>query len=124
MKHHDLADWLEAIWRRRAVAVWAAAGLFALILLGTLAYPPVYESTAQILVSPNRAHYVVSPALQTLNDPNAPVVNDREISEQDLNSEMELLTQRRLIEQALADLPGREPAPSLFGRALRPRSAR
>jgi uncharacterized protein involved in exopolysaccharide biosynthesis len=55
-------------------------------------------------------HYVLSPALQTSNDPNAPVVNDRAISEQDLNSEMELLTQRRLIEQALAALAGREPA--------------
>lgn len=118
MKHHDLADWLEALWRRRAVAAWTAAGLFALIFLGTLAYPPVYESTARILVSPNRAHYIVSPALQSQSDPNAPVVNDREISEQDLNSEMELLTQHRLIEQALADLAGREPAPSLFGRLL------
>ncbi len=118
MKHHEPAVWLETIWRRRRPAAWTAAGLFALIAAGTFAYPPIYESSARVLVSPNRAHYIVSPALQSASDPNAPVVNDREIGEQDLNSEMELITQRRLIEQALADMAGREPAPSLLGRAL------
>ena len=43
--------------------------------------------------------------LQSANDPNAPVVDDRVVSEQDLNSEIELITQLRVIEQALADLP-------------------
>jgi uncharacterized protein involved in exopolysaccharide biosynthesis len=118
MQQHDLDLWIEAIWRRRAAAAWTAGGIFALIFVGTVLYPPLYESTARILVSPNRAHLIVSPALQTGSDPNAPVVNDREVSEQDLNSEMELLTQRRLIEQALSDLSGREPSPSLFGQAL------
>ncbi|HEY2105248.1 MAG TPA: hypothetical protein VGH29_05660, partial [Candidatus Binataceae bacterium] len=118
MKHHDLAVWLEALWRRRRVAAWAGIGLFALIFLATVLYPPLYESTARILVSPNRAHYIVSPALQTPSDPNAPVVNDREVTEQDLNSEMELLTQRRLYEQALADLAGREPAPGRLAALL------
>jgi uncharacterized protein involved in exopolysaccharide biosynthesis len=118
MKQHDLTVWLEALWRRRMVAAWAAVGLFALIFLGTVLYPPLYESTARILVSPNRAHYIVSPALQTPSDPNAPVVNDREVTEQDLNSEMELLTQRRLYEQALADLAGRAPAPGPLGTML------
>lgn len=115
MKQHDLAVWLEALWRRRLVAAGAAAGFFALVFLGTVLYPPLYESTARILVSPNRAHYIISPALQTPSDPNAPVVSDRPVTEQDLNSETELLTQRRLYEQALADLAGREPAPGLFG---------
>ncbi|HKD69408.1 MAG TPA: hypothetical protein VKB84_21395 [Candidatus Binataceae bacterium] len=117
MKQHDLAAWVEAIWRRRAVAIWTAAGIFALIFVGTVVYPPLYESSARILVSPNRAHYVVSPALQTANDPNAPVVNDREVTEQDLNSEMELVTQRRLIERALSDLSGREPGAGLLATA-------
>ena len=114
MKEQDLGVWLEALWRRRTAAAWSAAVVFAVILLGTLAYPPLYESTARILVSSNRAHYLVTPALQTASDPNAPVVSDREVTEQDLNSEMELLTQRRLIEQALADLAGREPAPGIL----------
>jgi uncharacterized protein involved in exopolysaccharide biosynthesis len=118
MRQSEMAIWLELAWRRRRVAAGAAAGLFALIFLGTILYPPLYESTARILVSPNRAHYIVSPALQSANDPNAPVVKDQDVTEQDLNSEMELMTQRRLIEQALADLAGREPAPNPLGAAL------
>jgi uncharacterized protein involved in exopolysaccharide biosynthesis len=110
MKQYGSSDWLEGLWRRRRAAGYAAAGVFALIVLGTVLYPPLYESTAQILVQSNRVHYVTSPALQSASDPNTPVVNDRAVTEQDLNSEMELMTQPRLIEQALAGLSGREPA--------------
>ncbi len=118
MKISEPALWLEVLWRRRRVAVRAAIGIFALIVAGTILYPPLYESSARILVSPNRAHYVVSPALQSASDPNAPVANDREVTEQDLNSESELLTQRRLIERALSDLAGRGPAPGAIGSML------
>jgi uncharacterized protein involved in exopolysaccharide biosynthesis len=115
MNQADLTNWLEIGWRRRRAAAGAAAGLFALIVVGTILYPPLYESSARILVSPNRAHYVVSPAMQSASDPNAPLVNDREVSEQDLNSEIELMTQRRLIERALIDLGGREPRAGALG---------
>ncbi len=118
MKYYSSSDWLETAWRRRKAAGWAAAAVFAVILLGTVLYPPLYESTAQILVQSNRAHYVLSPALQSANDPNAPVVDDRVVSEQDLNSEIELITQLRVIEQALADLTGQAPARGVFASAL------
>ncbi len=118
MRHYSSSDWLETVWRRRKTALWAAVGVFALILLGTVLYPPLYESTAQILVHSNRAHYVLSPALQSASDPNAPVVDDRAVTEQDLNSEIELLTQPALIEKALATLAGSEPAGGRFATAL------
>ena len=118
MKQHGSSYWLELVWRRRAVALWAGAAVFGLILLGTLLYPPLYESTAQILVQSNRVHYVVSPALQSASDPNAPVVNDRAVTEQDLNSEIELLTQPRLVQQALADVAGRQPGQGVLATAL------
>ncbi|MGO9057232.1 MAG: hypothetical protein ACLQU2_07560 [Candidatus Binataceae bacterium] len=118
MKHYSSSDWLETVWRRRRAAGWAATMVFGVILLGTVLYPPLYESTAQIMVQSNRAHYVLSPALQSASDPNSPVVNDRAVSEQDLNSEIELVTQLRVIEQALADLAGREPARGVFATAL------
>jgi uncharacterized protein involved in exopolysaccharide biosynthesis len=118
MKQHGSAFWLELAWRRRHAALWAAAMVFGLILVGTLLYPPLYESTAQILVQSNRVHYVISPALQSASDPNAPVVNDRAVSEQDLNSEIELLTQPRLIERALGDVAGRQPERGMLAAAL------
>jgi len=118
MKQHGSSFWLELVWRRRAVALWAGAAVFGVILLGTLLYPPLYESTAQILVQSNRVHYVVSPALQSASDPNAPVVNDRAVTEQDLNSEIELLTQPRLVQQALADVAGRQPGRGMLATAL------
>jgi uncharacterized protein involved in exopolysaccharide biosynthesis len=118
MKQHGSSYWLELLWRRRRVALWTGAGVFALILLGTIAYPPLYDSSAQILVQSNRAHYIVSPALQSASDPNAPVVTDRAVTEQDLNSEIELLTQRRLVEQALADVADRQPARGVVRAAI------
>lgn len=118
MKQHDSSFWLELAWRRRGVALWTGAVVFGLIVLGTLLYPPLYESTAQILVQSNRVHYVVSPALQSASDPNAPVVNDRAVTEQDLNSEIELLTQPRLVERALGDVTGRQPEHGVFATAL------
>jgi len=94
--------WSELIVRRRSIVLQVAAALFGLIMLGTLLWPPVYLSTAKILVQDNRAQYLVSSDLQPNNDRTAMMV--KPVSEEDLNSEVELLTSTYLIKQAIANL--------------------
>lgn len=103
----DVRYWVELVLRRRAIALQVAAFVFGTILAGTLLWPPVYRSTCQILVKDNRAELLVSPGLQSDSAERQPVMVSP-ITEQDLNSERELLTSIYLISLALEGL--REPA--------------
>jgi uncharacterized protein involved in exopolysaccharide biosynthesis len=102
MYEREFAYWKELILRRRNTVLQVAAALFGLILLGTLLWPPVYRSTAKILVQDNRAQYLVSSDLQPNTQQTALTV--KPVSEEDLNSEIELLTSTYLIKQAVAEL--------------------
>lgn len=104
MQGRDLQYWLELLIRRRSIALQVGAAVFGLVLLGTLLWPPVYRSTAKILVQDNRAQYLVSSDLQDgAAEKQAVVANP--ITQADLNSEIELLTSTYLIEEALGGLP-------------------
>ena len=76
--------------------------------MGTLVWPPTYEGTAKIFVRDNRAELLVSPGLAA-STPQNPAVIANPVSEEDLNSEMELLTSTYIIKRAIADMP--PPAP-------------
>jgi uncharacterized protein involved in exopolysaccharide biosynthesis len=108
MKNESLQFWLELPFRRRTIFLQAAGVVLGLVLIGTLAWPPVYRSTSKILVQDNRAQLLVSPGLQE-NTSNQPTVVSTPVSEQDLNSEVELLTSQFLVEQTLNDMPGTAP---------------
>jgi uncharacterized protein involved in exopolysaccharide biosynthesis len=100
----DLAYWSDLLVRRRAVALPTAAVVFGLITIGTLLWPPTYQSDAKIMVQDKRAQYLVSPDLQDDRLAEQAVVA-RPVTQEDLNSELELLTSTYLIKQAIADLP-------------------
>jgi uncharacterized protein involved in exopolysaccharide biosynthesis len=104
MQGRDLQYWLELLIRRRSIALQVGAAVFGLILLGTLLWPPVYQSTAKILVQDNRAQYLVSPDLQGSSAEKQAIVANP-ITQADLNSEIELLTSTYLIKDALSGLP-------------------
>jgi uncharacterized protein involved in exopolysaccharide biosynthesis len=110
MHGRDFNYWTELILRRRNTVLQIAAALFGLVLLGTLLWPPVYKSTAKILVQDNRAQYLVSPDLEA-SSPERAAVMVKPVSEEDLNSEVELLTSTYLIKQAIASLT----PPSSYG---------
>jgi uncharacterized protein involved in exopolysaccharide biosynthesis len=100
----DLAYWCDLLIRRRTTALQTAAMVFGLIAIGTLLWPPTYQSEAKIMVQDKRAQYLVSPDLQ--DDALAKqAVMARPVTQEDLNSEVELLTSTYLIKQAIADLP-------------------
>ncbi|MGH7934195.1 MAG: GumC family protein [Candidatus Binataceae bacterium] len=105
MNRRDINYWIEMVLRRRKIAIRAGAVVFGLIVLGTFLWPPVYQSTAKILVQDNRAQYLVSSALKDGNTPQNAAIIANPVSEEDLNSELELLTSTHLIEQAIANIP-------------------
>ena len=97
-------DWIELAYRRRRIALIAGLAVFGVVALGTLLWPPVYMSNCQVLVQDNRAQLLVSPDLQA-NGPQNPAGVTNPVSEQDLNSERELITSLYLVRLALQDLP-------------------
>lgn len=96
--------WLDLVVRRRTVFLQAAGLVLGLVIVGTLLWPPVYQSDAEILVQDNRAQFLVSPDIQDSAADKGQVVANP-VSEQDLNSERELVTSMFLVKQAIADLP-------------------
>lgn len=102
MSKRDYRYWIELSLRRRAVALEAFAILFGLVVLVTAVWPPTYQSTAEILVQDNRAQLLVSPNLQDSSAKDASIVANP-VSEEDMNSEVELLTSLYLIRRAIAD---------------------
>ena len=104
MHERDLGYWTDLLVRRRTIALQVAVAVFGLVLIGTMLWPPAYESTAKILVQDQREQYLVSPDLQ--EDPMAKqAVAAQPVTEEELNSELELLTSTHLIKLALANLP-------------------
>jgi uncharacterized protein involved in exopolysaccharide biosynthesis len=97
-------DWIDLAYRRRRIAFLAGLTVFGVVALGTLLWPPVYLSNCQVLVQDNRAQLLVSPDLQGNSAPNSAAVTNP-VSEQDLNSERELITSLYLVRLALQDLP-------------------
>lgn len=78
--------------------------VFGVVFIGTMLWPPTYESTAKILVQDKRAQYLISPDLQDDSMAKQAVVA-RPVTQEDLNSELELLTSTYLIKLALANFP-------------------
>jgi polysaccharide biosynthesis protein PslE len=97
---------VELLCRRRGVALAIGSLVFGIIALVSILCPPTYVSTAKILVQSNRAQLLVSPGLQgNETQPNASL---NSVTEQDLNSEAELLSSNYLIEEALGGVPLRQ----------------
>ena len=99
----DIDYWLDLCIRRRTLVLQVAGLVLGLVILGTLLWPPVYEATAEILVQDSRAQFLVSPDIQS-NSTERPAVIANPVSEEDLNSERELVTSLFLVRQAIGDL--------------------
>ena len=97
-------EWIDLVYRRRKVAIGAGLIIFGIIAVGTMVWPPLYESSCQIVVQDNRAQLLVSPGLEQ-NTQQSPSAVANPVSEQDLNSERELITSLYLVKLVVADLP-------------------
>ncbi len=103
MNTRDFNYWTEMIFRRRLTVLSVCGAVFGLVVLGTVLWPPTYQGTAKIFVRDNRAELLVSPGLQEAS-PQSPAVVSNPVSEEDLNSEMELLTSIYLVKRAIENL--------------------
>src|SRR5579863_1544275 len=102
MNNEAFMQYVEQIFRRRVLALRVGLIVFGVIALGSLLWPPTYESASEILVQSNRAQLLVSPGLK--EDAANQSTQTLPVAEQDLNSEVELLTSPFLIKQALAGM--------------------
>jgi uncharacterized protein involved in exopolysaccharide biosynthesis len=104
MLPNSYREWFELAYRRRRTAFIAGLSVFGLVAAITLLWPPVYLSNCQVLIQDNRAQLLVSPDLQG-SGPQSPSAVSNPVSEQDLNSERELITSLYMVRLALQDLP-------------------
>jgi uncharacterized protein involved in exopolysaccharide biosynthesis len=104
MQNKPLIYWVELVCRRRHRVITIGAMVFAAVLAVTIFWPPTYKSTAQILVQDNRAQLLVSPDLEQGDSAERPAVVSNPVTEEDLNSEKELLTSDYLVGQAISGL--------------------
>lgn len=95
--------WIGLFARRRRIFVNVALGVMGTAMVVTGLWPPTYESTAQILVGQDQAQ-IVSPELQN-GSGGVPAAAANPVSQEDLNSEVELLTSLDLIRAAVRDVP-------------------
>jgi len=107
MKTLSINYFLEVFFRRKKTFVEVAAIVLAIAILGTALWPASYKSTGQILVQDNRAELLVSPNIQNGMTKDAAVIANP-VSQEDLNSELELLTSLQLIRAAVRDMPAGE----------------
>jgi uncharacterized protein involved in exopolysaccharide biosynthesis len=102
MNNEALMNWVEQMFRRQTLALRVGLLVFGVIAIGSLLWAPSYESVSEILVQSNRAQLLVSPGLK--EDAANQATQTVPVGEQDLNSEVELLTSPILIQQALAGM--------------------
>ncbi len=111
MHEYSFEQWIQFALRRRVIMAEVAVAILAAVAVATFVWPPSYKSTADILIQDNRAQLLVSPALEN-NTPNQPAVVTNAVTEEDLNSERELISSDYLVQEALEGLPAPKPGAS------------
>ena len=99
----SLRDILTVVFKRRRIILVFAACIVLLSTLMMALTPPTYEVEATLLVNKARAEIPIAPK-------ESPQLIISQVGEEELNSEIEILKSRQLIEEVLDDLGGERPA--------------
>jgi len=92
----NLRDLLAVGFRHRRLIVLSFLGVFMGAVLAAMLVPPTYEAQMKVLVKHERVDPVVT------SEPNAmPVLTNDVVTEEDLNSEVELIQSRDLLEKVV-----------------------
>jgi uncharacterized protein involved in exopolysaccharide biosynthesis len=94
---YSLRDLLTIVFKRRTLILLIAASVVTIAMVMGARAPKIYEVTATLLVNEARAEMPIAAAASQ------PVIINQ-VSEQDLNSEIEVLKSRQLIEDVLKEL--------------------
>lgn len=108
----SLRDGASAVFRRRGLVLFTFLAVVAGTILVTLLLPNRYDSRLKILVKNQRVDVAITPEATNGNAPS--VVN--EVSENQINSEIELLTSKDLLTQVVTDTGLARTSTSFFGR--------
>ena len=109
-----LRDVLMPVFRQRRLAAMIFIGIFAGAVLSALLLPPRYEAEMKILVNQDR----VDPVITSNADLQRGSAAVSAVSEEDLNSEVELLKSRDLLEQVVLASGVESRVESRWGKAV------
>src|SRR6266481_506577 len=117
----SLRDGASALFRRRGMVLF----IFVAVVVGTAALtwilPNKYDSRMKILVKNQRVDVAITPEATS----GAPAsITDNEVSENEINSEIELLTSKDLLTQVVKDCGLSKNEVSWFGRTPPPDNIR
>ena len=96
---YSLRDILTIVFKRRTLILVFAVAVVTVVMLVTLLMPRTYEVTATLLVNKARAEIPMAPT-------DSPQFIVSQVTEQDLNSEIEVLKSRQLIEDVVKAVGG------------------
>jgi len=117
MRAPTLRDILAVIFRHRGLILASFLAIFLGVILGTWMLPKQYEASMKILVKRERVDPVVSP------ESNAQPPSAQDVTQEDINSEVELLKSRDLLENVVRSCGlDRMVAESLLDRLRRSRA--
>src|SRR6476469_2479715 len=109
----SLRDGASALFRRRGLVLVTFLTVVAGTILVTLLLPNRYESRMKILVKNQRLDVAITP--EATNGVSAPTI-ENEVSENQINSEIELLTSKDLLTQVVNDTGLAKSESGLLGR--------
>ena len=110
----SLRDGAGALFRRKTLVIMIFLTVVAGTAVVTYLLPNRYESRMKILVKNQRVDVAITP--EATIGVNAPTV-ENEVSENQINSEIELLTSKDLLTQVVKDTGLAKNESSLFGRS-------
>ncbi len=99
----SLRDVLTIVFKRQVLIVTFAVTVFVLVTAVTLLLPRKYEVTSTLLVNKARAEVPLAPT-------DSPQLIMNQLTEQDLNSEIEVLKSRQLVEEVVQAVASEAPA--------------
>src|SRR4030095_13459024 len=108
----SLRDGAGALFRRRGLVLFTFLAVFTGTILVTLLLPNRYDARIKILVKNQRVDVAITP--EATNGLSAPTIE--EVSENQINSEIELLTSKDLLTQVVKDTGLAKSASGFFGR--------
>src|SRR5205085_7781639 len=111
----SIRDGASAVFRRRGLVLFTFLAVITGTILVTLLLPNRYDSRMKILVKNQRVDVAIT--AEATNGLNAPTV-DNEVSENQINSEIELLTSKDLLMQVVKETGLANNETGWFGRAL------
>jgi len=101
----SMRDLMTVVFKRRWMILLFAAGVLVMVGLTTLLAPPTYEVEATLLVNKSRAEVPIGP-----RESQQLIV--RQVTQEEINSEIEILKSRQLLEEMLEILNPKQPPES------------